>query len=110
MQEAIWDGKPFSAFMQGLVELEEAKSTFCVGGAISAQTGLSMGRPFTATIPEHARFIDVVVADELNEMGHGTLVCARYRHETDRSIEVIEHQVDLVNSEEGLKLSHLVVV
>ena len=85
MQEAIWDGTPFATFIQRFSELENEQS--------SAASWITA--PQTNTIPEHARFADIVIADKIDKHGRGSFVCARYRHETDGLIELSEHKINL---------------
>jgi hypothetical protein len=89
-QEAIWDGKPFAAFMQHFSDLETGLATVGSDIAISICDG---DRLSPNAHPECARYCDVVIADELDELGRGTLFCARYRHETDGMIDIVERKV-----------------
>lgn len=91
-QEAIWDGRPFAIFMQRQVDLENLLAGTC---ADMDDSGSASIHPSTLRHPEHARFADLVIADELDKFGRGSIFCSRYRHETDGSIEVIEHKVNL---------------
>ena len=90
MQEAIWDGTPFAIFLQRQSELELDRS--CVEWSCVESSTIN---PNVTVIPEHARYIDVVVADEIDEHGRGRLVCARYRHESNGRIELSEHKIHL---------------
>ena len=86
-QEAIWDGKPFAAYMKRLAELEER-----VAVQDSGRSAFLDSRP---KIPEDARFVEAIVANDLDDKGRGRLVCARYRHEADGTIELTEHYVHM---------------
>jgi hypothetical protein len=97
-QEAIWDGKPFAAFMQHLVDLENSRAATCSDMDV---LGWNSVYPCTLGPPEYARFSDVVIADELDKLGRGTFFCSRYRHETDGLIEVVEHKVNLSGQTKG---------
>ena len=95
MQEAIWDGKPFALFIQKLADLEQAKAINHMQNESGSHVVASEAKTHTSDIPEHARFADIWIADELDDQGRGRLVCARYRHETDGRIEITEHTVPL---------------
>lgn len=102
MQEAIWDGKPFATFMQRLANLEEAQMVQHLDTICEIPDETSNAEAQVLDIPEHARYTDVVIADELDEQGQGRLVCARYRHETGGTIEISEHAVSLTAGEKLL--------
>lgn len=89
-QEAIWDGKPFATFMQQFSDLETALAT---AGSDIVIPSCDEIHPSANSHPECARFCDVVIADELDGQGRGTLFCARYRHETDGMIDIVEHKI-----------------
>ena len=90
-QEAIWDGKPFAVFMQHFVDLENSRAATCFDLDV---LGRDADFSWMLTHSEYARFSDVVIADELDQLGRGTFFCSRYRHETDGLIEIVEHKVN----------------
>ena len=83
-QEAMWDGKPYSTFMQVLADIE-AQEPHVVHGVCNpkASTDTRMCNL------ESARMSEVVL---VGEGQNAKLVCARYRH--DGTIEIKEYPVD----------------
>ena len=94
-QEAMWDGMPFATFMRKVADLEEAVYMRDIDSCGRANTGHNVPGGHYVTIPEHARFIDIVIADDLDDLGMGRIACARYRHESDGQIELSEYTIAL---------------
>ncbi|KAJ5152331.1 hypothetical protein N7492_010626 [Penicillium capsulatum] len=78
-QEGMWEGALIARFVAEMARLEEQ----------AAGAPDDTKRTVASDVPESARFCDVVMA--LSErIGHGRLVCARYRHESTGDLQVLE--------------------
>lgn len=76
-QEGLWVGKIIAWFITRVVDIEESQA-IPTGPYIKA-----------ANIPEHARFCDVECAPS-HVPRFGRLVCARFRHELDGDLHIVE--------------------
>lgn len=98
-QEAMWDGMPFGAFLRHFAGLEEWLAALnSDSSTMPDNNGLS-----SLANPECARFSDVIISKELDELGRGKYTCARYRHESDRQIEITEHHVPLSQEKPSIR-------
>ncbi|PLB47405.1 hypothetical protein P170DRAFT_240591 [Aspergillus steynii IBT 23096] len=89
-QEGMWEPALMAQFVQGVSGLEEEAVRSAMGAAAATEIGCE-------DVVETARFCDVVLA-VTEQTGQGRLVCARYRHETTRELEITDHfiTIDLV--------------
>lgn len=94
-REAMWDGRPFAAIMQHLSCLETSRAMAHSDIELSADDELNDDQLSTLKYPEQARFCDAFIGDEFVEPGRASLFCARYAHESDAHIEVVEHRVKI---------------
>jgi hypothetical protein len=100
-QEAMWDGRPFASIMQKLSDLESLQAARqCTILRLDATESENSWSEMLLH-PEAARFCDVVIAEDFGQFGRCTLFCARYQHESDAQIEIIECEVNFGESATG---------
>lgn len=100
-REAMWDGRPFAAIMQHLSCLETSRAVAHSDIHPSVKDGRNRDQLNKLEYPEWARFCDVFVGDNFDAPGRASLFCARYRHESDAQIEIVEHKVKVDESTTG---------
>lgn len=91
VQEGLWSGRMFAAYVQRIIELEEAR-------ARALRPDVPMDVPLTYnTVPEEARFCDVVVANDDTLLYNARLVCALSTPEHQPAFKIIEDRFQLLS-------------
>ncbi|KAK3714639.1 hypothetical protein LTR37_007619 [Vermiconidia calcicola] len=85
VQEGLWSGKIYAAFVERLINLEEQRARDLIGA--DDELGI---------LSEEARFSDVVLASDPKAPGYGRLICARFVHEETGELEIIEDRFRIV--------------